>query len=239
MQLHVLHEDPRFVVIAKPARLACHRSKLVHDKTTLADVAMEQFGRRIHLVHRLDRATSGCLMIAFDPEMAKELHWALRSEHSYKAYLAFVRGWFRWIDPVEVDHPVKDDKGIYRDAQSTVTALGKSRDPRCSLLLVEPKTGRNHQVRRHVRDLHHPVLRDAIHGDSRQNTWWRDEMGLQRLGLHCAKLDLLREDGSRLVVTCPPPLDLVQLWQRLPWWDDAVKASPELVGAEPLDLLAP
>jgi tRNA pseudouridine65 synthase len=237
MRLHVLHEAARWVAIAKPARLACHRSQLCHDRVTLADLASAQFKRPIHLVHRLDRATSGCLLIAFDPETVRELHATLVSPASYKSYLAFVRGYFRWDDPVTVQTPMKDSHGMLKEACSVVRPIGRSFDPWSSLVQVEPQTGRFHQVRRHLRDLAHPILRDGTHGDSRANTVWTEQEGMERLGLHCHRIVLRTEEGE-LGVQCPMPADLVRIWRRMPWWEEAVAVLPEL--AEPtLDLCAP
>lgn len=233
--LHVLVRAERWAVVAKPARIACHRSELVRDGVTVADLARYRFRVPIHLVHRLDRAASGCLVVAFDPEMTTQLQAALAHDGAQKSYLAFVRGFFREDEPVQVDNDVKDSDGIPREAHSSVTWVGRSHDPRCSLLLVKPTTGRYHQVRRHVRDLNHPVLGDSMHGDTRVNKIWREEHGLHRLGLHCQALDLPLPDGTRLQVVCPPPSDLVAVWRTLPWWDEAKARLPDLA-LPPLDL---
>jgi tRNA pseudouridine65 synthase len=195
------------------------------------------FDRKVHLVHRLDRAASGCLVIAFDAETTAALQAALTAPEATKQYLAFTRGYFRWDDPVHVHKPMRDSQGRMKEAQSVVRVVGRSFDPWCSLLLVEPTTGRFHQVRRHVRDLTHPILRDAKHGDSKANVLWRDQWGLPRLGLHCHSLAFTL-DGERIEVTCPPPGDLVRIWQQLPWWEEAQRVLPALAQT-PLDLTVP
>ncbi len=233
--LHVLMRSERWAVVAKPARVACHRSELVRDGVTVADLARYRFRMPIHLVHRLDRAASGCLLIAFDPEMTTVLQSALSNHDAQKSYLAFVRGYFKSDEVVEVANDVKDSDGIPRDARSWVQSLGRGQEPRCSLLLVKPETGRYHQVRRHVRDLNHPVLGDSMHGDTRVNKTWREEHGLNRLGLHCHSLDLPLPGGARLKVTCPPPEDLAKIWRAQPWWQEAKLRLPDLA-LTPLDL---
>jgi tRNA pseudouridine65 synthase len=235
MRLRVLVRTDRYAVVAKPARLPCHRSAMTNERRTLVSLARARFGERVHLVHRLDRAVSGCLMIAFDPETTRVLQEALHAEDAVKTYVAFVRGAFRREGVVEVDTDVRDDLGQPKPARSLVRCLGRSDEPRCSLLEVRPLTGRFHQVRRHVRDLNHPILGDGDHGDSRVNRAWRDEHDLQRLGLHCLALDVPLPDGSRLSTWCPPPEDLVRIWRTLPWWADAVAAEPRL-GFPPLPL---
>ena len=242
-QLHVLARGERWAIVAKPPRLACHRSALVQDRTTVMRLLPRQLGREVHLVHRLDRGASGCLLVAFDAPMTARLQAALAAPDAGKTYLAFVRGFFRWDDPVEVDTPIPDDAGAPKASRSAVEAIGRSLTPRCSLLRVRPATGRHHQVRRHVRDLDHPILGDHDHGDSRVNRIWRDDHGLRRLGLHCLSLRLdvpASDDGPAEVIdaVCPPPDDLAALWATLPWWGDALAAEPALA-LPPLALRSP
>lgn len=230
-QLPVLHQTDRWAVVAKPPRLACHRSALVQDRTTVMRLLPRQLGRDVHLVHRLDRGASGCLLVAFDGPTTALLQAAMTAPAATKTYLAFVRGFFRWDDPVVVDTPMAEEGGEPKAARSVVEVLGRSLEPRCSLLRVRPETGRFHQVRRHVRDLDHPILGDHDHGDSRVNVAWRDQHGLPRLGLHCMSvhIPLGGELGDEAIsVTCPPPDDLAALWSRMPWWEDAQAAEPAL-----------
>lgn len=219
----------RWAVVAKPGGVACHRSGMVRDRDTLIRRARRRFQTTVHLVHRLDRATSGCLLVAFDPEMAAALHDSLRDDSAVKTYLALVRGYWKWDDPFDIDAPMKDDEGVRREAVTRAQVLGRSMDPRVSLVLARPRTGRFHQVRRHLRDVDHPVLGDAMHGDTRANRLWRDVHGLPRLGLHCAALDVPDPDGGRITVRCPLPLDLARVLHAQPWWADALAAAPDLL----------
>lgn len=236
--LPVLHASDDWVVVAKPPRLAAHPSEMVKDRHTVVDVGRRQFGRKIFLPHRLDRAVSGCLLIAFSPERAASLHDALRADDATKEYLAFVRGRWRWDEQVRVvDKPMADLDGTVKEARTRVTHLASSQDPRCGLLLAEPETGRFHQVRRHVRDLDHPILRDPVHGDGRENRVWKETWGLARLGLHCARL-AVTVDGARIDVVCPIAADLAAVLTRMPWWDAVRDAHPALA-AEPIVLRSP
>ena len=127
-------------------------------------------------------------------------------------------------------------EAIARRAPASPCSDGAS-DPRSALVRVQPRTGRRHQVRRHLRDVDHPILGDTSHGDSRENVRWRAEHGLQRLALHCLHL-AFPWDGVRHEVFCPPAADLVTVWRQQPWWLDAVASEPRLQ-AQPLPLLAP
>lgn len=210
--IRVLQEGTGWLVVDKPSGLACHRSALVRDRDTLAVRLRAQLGQPIHLVHRLDRAASGCLVVALDPATTAALQDALTGAH--KEYLALVRGFFRWDDPVRVATDVPDSRGVPRAALTWVDAIGRSLDPRCSLLRAVPATGRHHQVRRHLRDLDHPILGDHAHGDTRENTAWRPR-GLARLALHCWRI---RAPEVGLHATAPLPEDLLDPLSRLPWW---------------------
>ncbi|HZV37660.1 MAG TPA: pseudouridine synthase, partial [Pseudoxanthomonas sp.] len=92
--LPVLHADDALAVVDKPAGLMVHDSKLARGETDFAaDRLREQFGKPVFLVHRLDRATSGCLLLAFDRDTASALGKALMGGEVSKDYLAVCRGW--------------------------------------------------------------------------------------------------------------------------------------------------
>jgi len=226
--LPVLARDEQWIVVAKPPRLLVHRAPMAKADHYALQLLRDQLGQRVHPIHRLDRPASGCLLFALTRRAIPSLQQALASEEAIKSYLAFVRGEWRRERQVVVDNPMKDDRGRMRDALSVVACVGTSREPRCSLLRVWPRTGRFHQVRRHVRDLDHPVLGDAAHGDTRVNRQWREQYALPRLGLHCLSLDLPLPNGGRLRATCPVYEDLQRVWRAMPWWDEAVDAIPAL-----------
>lgn len=236
--LPVLAEGPGWVVVAKPPGMLVHRAELLPGVEVALQVVRDQVGRYVYPIHRLDRQASGCLLFATDPALAGPLSAALASPDAQKTYLAFVRGHFAADAPVVVDTPMKDDNGIPKEALSVVICLGRSREPRCSLLRVEPRTGRYHQVRRHVRDLHHPILGDADHGDSKVNREWRETRGNYRLGLHAARLSLPLPDGGRIEAECPIFADHARIWSTLPWWDEA-RATFPLLDAPALPLRYP
>ncbi|MCB9681251.1 MAG: pseudouridylate synthase [Alphaproteobacteria bacterium] len=226
-RLQVLVRTEAWAVVAKPSGIAAHRSDLVRERDTLADRARHRFRAPVSLVHRLDRPVSGCLLLAFDADTARRLGAAMRGPDAHKTYVAMVRGTFRWDDPVTVTTEVANSQGTKGPAHSIVRVLGRSRDPRCSLVAVHPTTGRYHQVRRHLRDLGHPVLGDTSHGDSRENQDWRAR-GLSRLALHCLALDVPVDAGSDVHACCPIPRALAGLWRTMPWWDEACAAEPRL-----------
>lgn len=226
MELEVLARGTQWAVVAKPSGLPVHRSKMVPEHHTVMRLARPLFGDGVSPVHRLDRGTSGCLLLSLDPAWTGRLHEALTDGR--KRYLAFVRGAIATRDEVLVATPMKDPAGVVQEARTRATPLASGADPRCSLVLAEPETGRWHQVRRHLRDLTHPVLGDATHGDTKVNRWWREERGLRRLGLHCLSLSFVIPGAEPVDVTCPVPDDLRTIWEQLPWWDEACERLPLL-----------
>ena len=227
ISLDILTAGQGFVVVNKPPRLLVHRNPRLRREAAALQILRDQLGVRVNPVHRLDRQTSGCLLFATDPARTSSLHAALSDPASVKVYVCLVRGRFTADSPICIERALKDDRGVLQEARSTVWCLSSSREPRCSILKVQPATGRTHQVRRHVRGLDHPILGDANHGDTRVNRAWRQERGLQRCQLHCLHLSLPWE-GGRLEATAPLFADMAALWSRLPGWEAACAAEPAL-----------
>lgn len=168
--------------------------------------------RYVYPVHRLDRPTSGCLLFALSSEAVPPLQDALREGE--KTYVALVRGVADRFDGVTIDRPLAKE-GVDQEAQTAIEVLASAPEPRCSLVLARPATGRFHQVRRHLAGVGHPILGDSTHGDTRVNRAWR-ERGLERLALHCYHLRLALQDGP-LDVTAPIPPDLGAVIDGLPF----------------------
>ncbi len=236
-RIDVLHLAERFAVVAKPAGTVVHRNKFSRrGEVALLQMVRDQMGRYVNPVHRLDGGTSGALIFAFDSESAAMLQAAMSAPDALKEYLVFTRGDASHLgeDHIE-ERPLKCDKGVLRNASTSLTCVASFDDGtnlRSSLLLARPRTGRWHQIRKHLNGLSHPVLGDAKHGESRMNRWWRDERGMRHLGLHCSRIRLTLDDGSLLDVRCPVRDDLIELWRTLPWWEAAAARLPYLADDE-------
>jgi tRNA pseudouridine65 synthase len=244
--LPVLASTDDWIVVAKPPWLLVHRDALSRYADAALQRVRNQTGGWVSPIHRLDRQVSGCLLFARNAEWAGPLSRALTDPGARKQYVALVRGtWKRGPEPVVVDTPMKDDNGILKEARSTVTPIAWSTEPRCSLLLVEPHTGRYHQVRRHVRDLDHPIIGDTKHGDSHVNREWREQRGMRRVALHCLSLhvpltgfvpprpdtdaaDEAAPGPSAISVTSPLFSDLADVLRGLPFFDEAAARLPAL-----------
>ena len=211
--LPVLFADEKLAVVNKPAGLMVHDSKLARGETDFAaDRLREQFGRQIFLVHRLDRATSGCLLLAFDRETASSLGKALMSRDVDKAYLTVCRGWPSEAE-FTVDHPLDGGPGKpekkpattrFETIATTEIAQPSAGFPtsRYALLRAHPETGRFRQIRRHLKHISHHMIGDTSHGDGRHNRNFR-MLGIHRMLLHAEQLSFVHPDGAQVVVRAP------------------------------------
>ena len=215
-ELRVLYRDAHLAVIDKPAGLMVHDSALARGETDFAaDRLRGQFGKPIFLVHRLDRATSGCLLLAFDRESASHLGKAMmaRDEGAIgKEYLAVCRGWPE--EAFSVDHALDGGPGkpLKKPAITRFRRLATAElatpstgfaTSRYALLRAQPETGRFRQIRRHLKHASHHLIGDSSHGDGRHNRTFR-MLGVHRMLLHARRLVFVHpHDGRRLSVVAP------------------------------------
>ena len=225
-KLLLLADSPEEVVVYKPAGLHVHRTRLAHTEDSLQRQLRDQLGQWVWPVHRLDRATAGLLLLALNADRARDLQQAFAAHRMQKSYLAVIRGW-PTSDAGFCDRDLKesDEKGQIH-LKSALTAwrvlarserphaLGKHQCVRYALLLLQPQTGRRHQLRRHLAGLSHPILGDRDHGDNRHNRLLAEHYGWRRLALVAVELALPPElGGSRYC--CRPDEDFLQLLKAL------------------------
>lgn len=215
LALDVLHCDESLAVVDKPPGLMVHDSALARGESDfVVDRLRRQFGRPVYLVHRLDRATSGCLLLAFDRETASALGRQVMAGAIDKRYLAVCRGWPD-DDAFEVDHPLDGGPGKpeKKQALTRFRVLGRTECPwpstgfdtsRYALLEAQPVTGRFRQIRRHLKHASHQLIGDTSHGDGRHNRAFR-MIGVHRMLLHAQMLGFEHPDtGVQLKVEAPP-----------------------------------
>ena len=205
LDLPILHRDGFLLAVNKPSGLAVHRGA-AQDRIVALQSVRDLVGRRVHAVHRLDRATSGALLFALDPGTAGQLQAKLEAGEVEKRYLALVRG----IPPEAgvIDHPVPRSLGGPR--VSAVTEYRRlATFERYALVEVRPRTGRLHQIRRHLKHLGHPLIGDVRYGKGEHNRLFRERFGLYRLALHALELAFDHPaTGERLRIVAPLPEDL-------------------------------
>jgi tRNA pseudouridine65 synthase len=214
MNLEVLFVDDALAVVDKPAGLMVHDSALARGETDFAaDRLRDQFGKPIFLVHRLDRATSGCLLLAFDRDVASALGKTLMARDVGKAYLAVCRGWPE--ERFTVDYPLDGGPGkpVKKPAVTAYERLAMCEldlpsagfpTSRYALLRARPQTGRFRQIRRHLKHVSHHLIGDTSHGDGRHNRAFR-MLGIHRMLLHAHRLAFTHPvTGARIDAIAPP-----------------------------------
>lgn len=213
--LLTLFADESCVVCAKPSGLLVHNTAWAGPREeTALDLARRAHGEALVPVHRLDRGTSGVLLLARDGASAREWQNALAQDDTDKRYLAVVRGVLRAA--VTVDHAFADEDGARREAITLVEPLHGLPSLHCSLVLARPLTGRTHQVRRHLKHLSHPVLGDANYGKGAINRDFAARFGLARLALHAWSLRVTHpRSGASMAWCAPVPDDLARPLERI------------------------
>ncbi|AIR63729.1 tRNA pseudouridine(65) synthase TruC [Cedecea neteri] len=207
--LEIIYQDEWLVAVNKPSGWLVHRSWLDrHEKVVVMQTVRDQIGQHVFTVHRLDRPTSGVLLMGLSSEVGRLLSQQFEQHQMQKRYHAVVRGWLQ--DKAVLDYPLVEELDKIADKfsdqdkgpQPAVThyrglatvempvAVGRYSSARYSLVELEPKTGRKHQLRRHLAHLRHPIIGDSKHGDLRQNRGAAEHFGCQRLMLHASQLSL-------------------------------------------------
>jgi tRNA pseudouridine65 synthase len=217
--LRVLYQDDRVIAVDKPSGLLVHPG-WARGETTALHEARALAGRHVYPVHRLDRGTSGVLVFALDPEAAHRLHEAVEAGLAHKRYVAIVRGVPTFEG--EIDHPVpRGETGEAGDKVAAITivhtlAALSHGDRRYALVEAIPRTGRLHQIRRHLKHIGHPVIGDTTYGRSEHNRLLRDGVGLSRLALHALELQIPHPgEDRRVTLRAPLPDSLREPLHRL------------------------
>ncbi|MBL4683272.1 MAG: hypothetical protein JKY37_01685 [Nannocystaceae bacterium] len=213
--LRVLYLDEHYVAINKPSGLLVHRQRGVAGEAAALQQVRDHVGQHVYPVHRLDRSTSGVLVFGMTSDAASRLAPAFANRLVDKRYVAVVRG-----TPSErgvVDYVLRDESdGVRRDAVTefarlAVTEIDEPVPPhptaRYSLVALRPRTGRTHQLRRHMAHLRHPIVGDVCHGDGRHNRVFRRRFNSHRLLLWATMLRFQHPYTDVEVALQAPPLD--------------------------------
>ncbi|MFO1371798.1 MAG: RluA family pseudouridine synthase [Candidatus Competibacteraceae bacterium] len=214
LQAAVLYEDREVLVLDKPAGIAVHKGSGLEFGVIEVLRALRPEDSFLELAHRLDRETSGCLMLAKTPAALRLIQTALRAGQVEKRYLALVRGYWNH-GPREVNLPLR--RNVLRSGERMVEVLDDGKPARtqfspislfrlASLLEVRIGTGRTHQIRVHAAHVGHPLAGDAKYGDAAFNRAMT-EQGLSRLFLHAHSLTVTL-GGREIAVSAPLSAEL-------------------------------
>lgn len=223
LEAAILYEDDRLLILNKPSGLAVHGGSGLSFGVIEGLRALRPQAPYLELVHRLDRETSGCLLIAKKRSALRRLHELLRNNRMDKYYIALLKGQWRGGSR-RVTAPLQ--KNVMRSGERMVRVdpAGKSAlsvfrplavSKTASLVEVKLETGRTHQVRVHAASLDQPIAGDEKYGDAGFNRQLR-EVGLKRLFLHAHTLRFQLTEGEPAIeVTAPLDDELKQVLDRL------------------------
>jgi tRNA pseudouridine65 synthase len=235
--LEILYQDEFLVAINKPAGLLVHRSEIDRHETRFAvQLLRNQLGQKVFPVHRLDKPTAGVLVFALTSEVARNMMAIFMSAQLEKTYHAVVRGFS--LENGVIDYPLIEeldkmtDRRAQQDkaAQSAIThyqrlatvelpfAVGRYPSSRYSLLKLSPKTGRKHQLRRHLKHVFHPIIGDTTHGDGKQNDFFRQQLECRQLLLAATQLNFPHPvTGEILKIHAPLDAGFQQIMEKFAW----------------------
>ena len=220
--LGLIYRDAHLLAVHKPAGLLVHRSPIDRHETEFALQYARELneGEHVYPVHRLDRPTSGLLLFARDPETASVLGQALMAGAVRKTYQAVVRGWTP--ESGVIDLPLRDkamdkrdtSEQVMREACTRYQRLATTELPvaiegyassRYSLVELYPETGRQHQLRRHLQHISHPIIGDTNYGRTRHNHFFAERFGAARLMLAATALSFQHPaTGEAMTLTAQP-----------------------------------
>jgi 23S rRNA pseudouridine955/2504/2580 synthase len=228
LQRMVLHEDDKVIVLNKPPGLAVQGgSGVTRHIDQMLDAWISPKGEKPRLVHRLDRDTSGVLVIARTRGAAQKLTAAFRERDTKKTYWSLVKGTPRkhedkistWL--VKEQTPDGDRMRIARHGEDgadhaiSYYRVLETAAQTLAWLEMEPYTGRTHQLRVHALHIGHPIIGDPKYFDDGDHNWAFPGGMQKKLHLHARHIDIPHPNGGRLKVTAPMPAHMVQSWNML------------------------
>ena len=223
--MRVLYEDDHLIAVHKPVGLLVHRTDIARGQADefALQLVRDLTGKYVYPIHRLDRPTSGVLLFAFDEEATRLLKEDFTEHRIEKTYQALVRGWV--LEPSTLDYSLKkltfgkrqrnrkkkDSDAAPEERQAAVTHIrplatyelpipvGRYPTARYSIVELSPKTGRTHQLRRHMAHLRHPIIGDSRYGDGAHNRMFAEQFECKRLFLTALSLELTHPITKKMI----------------------------------------
>lgn len=237
MQPSILYEDDYLIAVDKPSGLLVHPSWISQpDEPTLMGLLKDHCRlEKLHTIHRLDRATSGIILVGKEVESSKRMQVQFQAREVKKEYECLVRGWLQDTTG-SIDYPLvpKYDKfadplaSQDKEAKSAVTdyrvigqteldiPVGRYSTSRYSRVACFPHTGRKHQIRRHMKHLLHPIIGDTKYGEGRHNRMFREHFHLHRLVLMAKSIQFTHPITDKtLTLHAGLPSDIEELYVHL------------------------
>lgn len=227
--ISVVYQDQYCLVVSKPNNVLvhhAHHSRNKSEEASLLQLLEQQLEQRFYPIHRLDRKTSGIILLATKTEYVSKFQELFTSQEIQKTYYGIVRGFAP--DSKIIDSPVKGrDADVYKEAEThlktletkTLNIAVKPYDSsRYSLVELQPKTGRLHQLRIHMNKISHPLINDAKYGDKNHDLMYEREFGWTKLFLHAGSLEFVHPFTEKnLFLKAEFPADWLDLFERFKW----------------------
>ncbi|MDB4851139.1 pseudouridine synthase [Flavobacteriaceae bacterium] len=229
MSLEIIFKDSYCLLVTKPNNVLvhhAHHSRNKIDEKSLVQLIEDQLGSRYFPIHRLDRKTSGIILLASKKEYVSTFQALFTNKEIKKVYYGVVRGYSQ--ENRIIDSPVKGrDALVYKEAETHLKRLDKIElnipvkpydSSRYSLVELTPTTGRMHQLRIHMNKLSTPLINDAKYGDKNHDTMYREQFGWTNLFLHAGSLAFTHPfSNQELILKSSFPNDWIQLFEKFYW----------------------
>ncbi|RKF03878.1 tRNA pseudouridine synthase C [Tenacibaculum lutimaris] len=229
MNVPILFEDDYIVCASKPNNVVvhhAHHSRNVADEASLLQLLQEQCGEKMYPIHRLDRKTSGIILLAKKSEYVAKFQELFMNNQIQKTYYGIVRG--HAPETKIIDSPVKGrDANVHKEAEThlatekkvTINIPVKPYDTsRYSLVKLTPKTGRLHQLRIHMNKISHPLIGDPKYGDKNHNMMFLENFNCENLFLHAHSLEFIHPySNKKLEVIADFPQDWNTVFEKFGW----------------------
>ncbi|MCH2032780.1 MAG: pseudouridine synthase [Tenacibaculum sp.] len=202
MNIDLIYEDEFCICVTKPNDVVVHHAyhsrNVIHEKSLL-QLLEEDYGKKFYPVHRLDRRTSGIILLTKETKYVSEFQKLFTENEIQKTYYGVVRG--HAPESRVIDSPVKGkDSNVYKDAETLLECVKTTTQnipvkpydtSRYSLVRLTPKTGRLHQLRIHMNKISHPLIGDGKYGDKNHNAMYEAQFGWTNLFLHAKSLEFV------------------------------------------------
>lgn len=231
----IIYQDDFCVIANKPNNILvhhAHHSRNMADELSLLDLLMKEYDQKLYPVHRLDRKTSGIILLAKERQFVSKFQELFTNQNITKIYYGLVRG----FAPEEkiIDSPVKGrDANIHKEAETHLRLLEKITldipvkpydSSRYSFVELQPKTGRMHQLRIHMNKISHPLINDAKYGDKNHDMMYETQFNCRNLFLHAGILKFEHPFlNIKTEVKADFPNDWIRIFTEFRWQNPIVQ----------------
>jgi len=229
MDLEIIFEDNYFIAVNKPNNMLvhhAHHSRNMSHEVSLLKLISESLGLKVYPIHRLDRKTSGIILLAKETGFVSKFQELFTENKIDKNYFGVVRGFSKATKTI--DTPVKGkDANVHKEALTHLETLNKVtldiavkpyNSSRYSLVKLMPKTGRMHQLRIHTNKISHPLIGDTKYGDKNHDVMFETNFGWKNMFLHAGILVFNHPfTNEKLTLKASFPDDWIALFNEFNW----------------------